>query len=212
MRLQQKILINRDEDISSIVEKLVSSWADEIFLILPENAKIFGRFSDVQIIKEEAENLNKKLAIITPDRRGQAICLDVGIPVMDLDRIEITEKRSLESVWGPKKVFDITPASPTGGSARQAGGPVPNEAEGRRSSVPAGEDEPEYPAEEDLRPEPPQERELAEDNSAPEIAPPFLEEFEERREREEVEEEIGRPEYPENFGFQRLQFRVSTAG
>lgn len=109
MFLQQKILISRDEDISSIVEKLVSAWGDEIFLIIPDKAKIFGHFSDVQILKEEAENLRKRLAIITPDFRGQKICLDIGLPVMDLDRIEITKEKTLLDVGESKKVFDIAP-------------------------------------------------------------------------------------------------------
>lgn len=112
MFLQQKILINRDEDISSIVEKLVSSWGDEIFLIVPDKARIFGRISDVQIIKEEAGNLKKHLAVITPDARGQKICLDVGLPVMDLDRIEVTKERMPLEVDEPKKVFDIAPHRP----------------------------------------------------------------------------------------------------
>ncbi len=109
MHLQQKILINRDEDISSIVEKLVSAWGDEIFLIVPDKAKIFNRVSDIQILKEEAENIKKRLAIVTPDSRGQKICLDVGLPVMDLDRIEITKEKMPLEAGEAKKVFDIAP-------------------------------------------------------------------------------------------------------
>lgn len=133
MFLQQKILISRDEDISSIVEKLVSAWGDEIFLIVPDKAKIFNRVSDIQIIKEEAENLKKHLAIITPDSRAQKICLDVGLPAMDLDRIEITKERAPLEVGESKKIFDIAPQrssvavqEPTFQPARGEEEPVPS--------------------------------------------------------------------------------------
>ncbi len=140
------------------------------------------------------ENLNKKLAVITPDRRGQSVCLDIGIPVMDLDRIEITEKRSLESVWGPKKIFDIVPQ------------PI--------MSPPGELSEPEYPIEESL---PVQSREEAEEGlppkspqeqeppfpPVPEISSLFPEEFEEYKayEQEEIRDitAVGRPKSPEIF-------------
>jgi len=125
MFLQQKILINRDEDISSIVEKLVSAWGDEIFLIVPDKARIFNRVSDVQIIKEETENLKKHLAVITPDSRGQKICLDVGLPVMDLDRIEITKEKTPLEAGEPKKVFDIAPQRPSAGAVEEPSGYYP---------------------------------------------------------------------------------------
>lgn len=84
---QNKIYIRVDEEIPSIVNKIKKCAEREITLIIPRNAFILNNVINLKILKKEAEELNKKILVITAD-----------------DGAEIkNENISIESVKYPKR-------------------------------------------------------------------------------------------------------------
>ncbi len=64
---QNKIYIRVDEEIPSIIDKIKKCAEREITLIIPRNAFILNNVINLKILKKEAEELNKKILVITAD-------------------------------------------------------------------------------------------------------------------------------------------------
>lgn len=64
---QNKIHIRVDEEIPSIVNKIKKCAEKEITLIIPRNAFILNNIINLKILKKEAENLDKKILVVTAD-------------------------------------------------------------------------------------------------------------------------------------------------
>lgn len=64
---QNKIYIRVDEEIPSIVNKIKKCAEKEITLIIPRNAFILNNVINLKILKKEAEELDKKILVITAD-------------------------------------------------------------------------------------------------------------------------------------------------
>lgn len=84
---QNKIHIRVDEEIPSIVDKIKKCAEKEITLIIPRNAFILNNVINLKILKKEAEELDKKILVITADD---------GAPIKN-------ENISIESVKYPKR-------------------------------------------------------------------------------------------------------------
>ncbi len=67
MKKIQKITVNKNDEASLVVEKIIDSEADEVALSIPRFSKLADSLSNFHLIKREAELLNKKIIIESVD-------------------------------------------------------------------------------------------------------------------------------------------------
>ena len=77
----KKIFINQEEEIISIVDKILQPGEQEIVLFLPRGAQVFLSNVNLKLLKREADNAGKKLIIVTEDETGQKMALKNGFVV-----------------------------------------------------------------------------------------------------------------------------------
>lgn len=77
--LFQTIRAGQDEEISSILSKIIGCKVSRIFLIIPPKSLLFHSPINLRILKEEIDKYGIKLAIITSDETGRALSGKIGI-------------------------------------------------------------------------------------------------------------------------------------
>ena len=79
--LSQTIYLEIDEEITSIINRLRESEANEIILVIPIGSEIFKSIVDLKLIKKETDKLKKKVCIVTIDKIGQNLAKRAGFSV-----------------------------------------------------------------------------------------------------------------------------------
>lgn len=83
-RPTKKILyVEIDDEVTSIYDKLVKQRIKNIYLVIPHRAVIFHSAINLKILKRKAEDLGKKLFIITNDPNGFNLAKRVGFDVSE---------------------------------------------------------------------------------------------------------------------------------
>lgn len=67
------IYVKTDEEITSVADKLIESNAKEIFLVIPKGSAIGQSLVNLKLLKREADNLGKKITIVTQEETLQRL-------------------------------------------------------------------------------------------------------------------------------------------
>lgn len=79
--MHQTFYIDIDEEITSIVDRLRKSKADEIVIVVPKRALLIQSIVNLKLLKKESENLKKQIMIVTQDKLGKLLIDKAGILV-----------------------------------------------------------------------------------------------------------------------------------
>jgi hypothetical protein len=82
--MNEKIIyINPSEEITSVIDKMVRTRAGELFLVIPKGAVISQSLVNLRLLKREADNLKKRINIVTPEAALQRLAKKTGFSVSD---------------------------------------------------------------------------------------------------------------------------------
>ncbi len=81
--MEEILYLEPDEEITSVIDKLRQSKAVNIALVVPRGATLLQSVINLKLLLREAENLNKKIAIITSDKIGRNLAAQVGLIAYD---------------------------------------------------------------------------------------------------------------------------------
>lgn len=91
--MHQTFYIDIDEEITSIIDRLRKAKAREIIIVVPQRALLIQSIVNLKLLKKEADNLKKQIAIITQDKFGKMLVEKTGIIVQqkldDMDGEEL---------------------------------------------------------------------------------------------------------------------------
>jgi len=93
---EQRIFLQPDDEITDVIDKLEKTEKDIVVLIIPKSAIIMQSIINLKLLKRKAEDLNKRLAIVTDSSWGRKLIEKVGISVYrkaKIDKITKTEKK-----------------------------------------------------------------------------------------------------------------------
>lgn len=138
--MRKLINIDSGDIVTSVIDKLISEKAKNIFLFIPSNALFWHSIVNLKLLKREAGNLNKNIIIINSDRVKRELSERVGFVSLSAIPEEIAEEDagdykiedSLEDILlsggkkqetnvapvvAPKKISDIIRLLPDKGPA-----------------------------------------------------------------------------------------------
>lgn len=90
--MKQTIYIDRDEEITSVIDKLRHSKAAENSFVIPERSVILQSIVSLKLFKKEAEKLGKKISIATSDEQGR-----LRIEKAEIALEALTENRAIQA-------------------------------------------------------------------------------------------------------------------
>lgn len=79
--MHQTFYIDIDEEITSIIERLRKSSAREVVIVVPKRALLIQSIINLKLLKKEADEMNKEIAIVTQDKLGKLLIEKTGIAV-----------------------------------------------------------------------------------------------------------------------------------
>jgi hypothetical protein len=80
MAVSPKIIyLETDEEITSVVDKLRKTEFKKVILVIPKEASLLQSVVNLKLLKRQAENLEKQLAVVTADKTGRNLAQKVGI-------------------------------------------------------------------------------------------------------------------------------------
>jgi len=89
------IYIKSDEEITSVIDKLVKSKDKEIFLVVPKAAVLSQSSVNLKLLKREASNLDKKITFVSQDPVLQRLAKKIDFFVSDsLEQESVREEAS----------------------------------------------------------------------------------------------------------------------
>lgn len=77
------IHIEPNEEITSVVNRLIETDETDVVLAVPAGARIFRDLINVKLLKREAGALNKKVSILTGDENGRQYAQKAGVALYD---------------------------------------------------------------------------------------------------------------------------------
>jgi hypothetical protein len=81
--MEDFIYLEVDEEITSIIDRLKKSNAHKIGIVIPRGAMVLQSVVNLKLIQNEAKKTKKSVAIITVDKVGRSLAVQVGLPVYD---------------------------------------------------------------------------------------------------------------------------------
>lgn len=103
--MDEILYLEQDEEITSVIDKLKKSESGSVGLVIPRNCTLVHSIVNLKLLKKEAQNLNKEIALVTADKIGKNIAGQIGLVVYE----DVHSKR---------------PANPVGMSDRPKGDEV----------------------------------------------------------------------------------------
>jgi hypothetical protein len=79
--MHQTFYIDIDEEITSIVDRLRKSKANEIVIVVPKRALLIQSIVNLKLLRKEAESLKRQIMIVTQDKLGKLLIEKAGILV-----------------------------------------------------------------------------------------------------------------------------------
>lgn len=79
--MHQTFYIDIDEEITLIIDRLRKSGADEAVIVVPKRALLIQSIVNLKLLKKEADNMRKKIVIVTQDKLGKLLVEKAGIAV-----------------------------------------------------------------------------------------------------------------------------------
>ncbi|MCD6086251.1 hypothetical protein J7J37_01700 [bacterium] len=80
---EKVIYIKKQEDLASVVEKIILSLSDELILVIPKNSNLAERRLNFKILKREADFSKKKIYLDTEDEKVKRFAQEEDIPLVD---------------------------------------------------------------------------------------------------------------------------------
>lgn len=79
---QEKIIyIEVDEEVTSVIDRLKRIPNKVVLLVVPKRAMLLQSVINLKLLKTQIKKLNKELAVVTSDKKGQTIASQVGLTV-----------------------------------------------------------------------------------------------------------------------------------
>lgn len=79
--MKKTIYLDPDEEIVSIVDKLTQTQAEEIDLVVSDDAQIWQSLINLKLLRREADYLGKDVSLVTTDDKAIEMAARVGFPV-----------------------------------------------------------------------------------------------------------------------------------
>lgn len=79
---RKPIYLEKDDEITSVVDKLKGAEAVELDVVIPKEAIMLQSVINLKLLKRQAESLGKEVTIVTQDKVGTKLAQQVGIPVV----------------------------------------------------------------------------------------------------------------------------------
>jgi len=77
------IYLESDEEITTVIDKIKQTESESVGLVVPQNSSLIQSVVNLKILKKEAEELRKKIAIISQDKIGRNLANQIGLIVFD---------------------------------------------------------------------------------------------------------------------------------
>ncbi|OGZ58251.1 MAG: hypothetical protein A3B96_03480 [Candidatus Spechtbacteria bacterium RIFCSPHIGHO2_02_FULL_43_15b] len=106
------IQIKSQDELTLLIDKIVSTEAQRVYLLIPENSRIAQHALNFRLLKREADALGKEIVIVSANPRVQALALKSSIQVhheTEEFKLGAREKNNSNAEAQPKRVGDITP-------------------------------------------------------------------------------------------------------
>lgn len=81
--MHQTFYIDIDEEITSIVDRLRRSKAEEVVIVVPKRALLIQSIVNLKLLKKESESMGKQIMIVTQDKLGKILIEKAGILVQN---------------------------------------------------------------------------------------------------------------------------------
>jgi len=79
--MDEILYLEPDEEITSVVDKLKGLESKSVGLVAPKGSTIVQSLVSLKLLKKQAQELGKKIAIVTSDEVGQNLASRIGLPV-----------------------------------------------------------------------------------------------------------------------------------
>ena len=121
----KNIYLKQDEEIISVVDKLVESKDSRINLFIPSGAQIWQSSINLKLLKREADNLEKEVSLIVSDDLGAEMAEKIGFIVkketdFPVETIKEENSEDQEVIQENEIEFQETPQSMPDSSAEAA--------------------------------------------------------------------------------------------
>lgn len=96
------IYIDIDEEITSIIDRMRKSDANEVIIVAPKRALLLQSLVNLKLLKKESDRKRKKIMIVTQDKIGKKLIEKAGILVQGkMDNSMISEDENTDDI--PRK-------------------------------------------------------------------------------------------------------------
>jgi len=114
--LSSTIYISQNDEITSVLDKVLQNSASKIFLVVPAGSLILKSIINLRILKEESENGNIHLIVVTSDPTGLAFAKKVKLNYSENLFGDIPEQNNQEviSLQRPKIAISLSKINPIG--------------------------------------------------------------------------------------------------
>lgn len=79
--MDEILYLEADEEITSVVDKLKGLEADSVRLVVPNGSTIAQSLVSLKLLKKQAKELDKQIAIVTSDEVGRNLASQIDLPV-----------------------------------------------------------------------------------------------------------------------------------
>ncbi len=106
---QQKIIIDVDEEITTVIDQLRFVRGNDVGLVVPQRAVILQSVMNLKLLAQEAQRMRKKIVIITRDNDGMVFAQRAGIATQSFSVDEEVSRapRVFEEAQIQKKMLPI---------------------------------------------------------------------------------------------------------
>jgi hypothetical protein len=77
-----KVFIDTDNEITFILEKILSAKSEKVSLVIPDRASVFSSVTGLKLIRRVVDKSNKLLVLVTLDEQGAELSRNAGLLVV----------------------------------------------------------------------------------------------------------------------------------
>lgn len=81
--MDEILYLEPDEEITGVIDKVKKTHTDSIGLVIPRNSTLIHSIVNLKLLKKEAEQNKKEIALVTTDKVGKNIAAQVGLAVYE---------------------------------------------------------------------------------------------------------------------------------
>ncbi len=112
---QQKIIIDVDEEITTVIDQLRFVRGNDVGLVVPQRAVILQSVMNLKLLAQEAQRMRKKIVIITRDNDGMVFAQRAGIATQAFSADEETsraprvfeETKNVSPIQREREIMDV---------------------------------------------------------------------------------------------------------